>query len=124
MQVCTSLQTANYASTPALSYLQAGCPSCRPTNTVKALKAKALKNKIKESSRLPASQSVRQKQQFLGRPHRPAEHSNKDGDCVNGLSSSSSDHVANGACYPPKHSLVIHAIRRSPPVSVDAGPVP
>jgi len=43
MQVCTSLQTDNYASTPPLSFLQAGCPSCRPTNSVKALKAQALK---------------------------------------------------------------------------------
>jgi len=39
MQVCTSVQTDNHASTPPLSFLQAGCPSCRPTNTVKALKA-------------------------------------------------------------------------------------
>ena len=31
MQVCTSLQTDNHASTPLLSFLQAGCPSCRPT---------------------------------------------------------------------------------------------
>jgi len=38
-QVCTSLQTDNHASTPPLSFLQAGCPSCRPTNSVKALKA-------------------------------------------------------------------------------------
>ena len=34
-----SLQTDNHASTPPLSFLQAGCPSCRPTNSVKALKA-------------------------------------------------------------------------------------
>ena len=40
MQVCTSLQTDNHASTPLLSFLQTGCPSCRPTNSVKALKAK------------------------------------------------------------------------------------
>jgi len=39
MQVCTSLQTDNHASTPPLSFLQAGCPSCLPTNRVKALKA-------------------------------------------------------------------------------------
>ena len=39
MQVCTSLQTDNHVSTPPLSFLQAGCPSCRPTNSVKALKA-------------------------------------------------------------------------------------
>jgi len=35
MQVCTSLQTDNHASTPPLSFLQTGCPSCRPTNSVK-----------------------------------------------------------------------------------------
>ena len=40
MQVCTSLQTDNHANTSLLSFLQAGCPSCRPTNSVKALKAK------------------------------------------------------------------------------------
>jgi len=39
MQVCTSLQTNNHASTPPLSFLQAGCPSCRPAINVKALKA-------------------------------------------------------------------------------------
>ena len=38
VQVCTSLQTDNHASTPPLSFLQAGCPSCHPTNSVKALK--------------------------------------------------------------------------------------
>ena len=35
MQVCTSLQTDNHTSTPPLSFLQAGCPSCRPTNSNK-----------------------------------------------------------------------------------------
>jgi len=40
MQFCISLQTDNHASTPPLQvFLQAGCPSCRPTNSVKALKA-------------------------------------------------------------------------------------
>jgi len=43
MQVCTSLQTDNHASIQPLSFLQAGCPSCHPTNSVKALKAEALK---------------------------------------------------------------------------------
>jgi len=39
MQVCISLQTDNHASTPPLkSFLQAGCPSCCPANSVKALK--------------------------------------------------------------------------------------
>jgi len=33
MQVCTLLQTDNHTSIPPLSFLQAGCPSCRPTNT-------------------------------------------------------------------------------------------
>ena len=40
MQVCTLLQTDNHTSTPPLSFLQAGCPSCRPTNSDKALKVK------------------------------------------------------------------------------------
>ena len=39
MQVCTSLQTDNHASTPPLKFLQARYPSCRPTNSIKALKA-------------------------------------------------------------------------------------
>jgi len=53
MEVCTSHKTDNHASTSPLSFftgrmssaphhlvfLQAGCPSCRPTNSVKALKA-------------------------------------------------------------------------------------
>jgi len=42
MQVCTLLQTDNHASTPPLSFLQAGCPSCCPANSVKALKANIL----------------------------------------------------------------------------------
>jgi len=45
MQVCTLLQTDNHASTPPLSFLQAGCPSCHPTNSAKALKA--LNKKVK-----------------------------------------------------------------------------
>ena len=40
MQVSTSLQTDNHASTPPLSFLQARCPSCCPTNSVEALKAR------------------------------------------------------------------------------------
>jgi len=42
MQVYTSLQTDNDASTSPLSFLRAGCPSFRPTNSIKALKAKHL----------------------------------------------------------------------------------
>jgi len=51
MQVCTSLQTDNHASTPPLRFLQAGRPSCRPTNSVKALKAKNTKYKERDSKR-------------------------------------------------------------------------
>ena len=39
VQVCISLETDNRTSTPPLSFLQARCPSCRPTNSVKTLKA-------------------------------------------------------------------------------------
>ena len=36
MQICTLHQTDNHASIPPLSFLHAGCTSCRPTNSVKA----------------------------------------------------------------------------------------
>jgi len=36
---CTSLQTDNHACTSPLSFLQGGCPSYCPTNSVRALKA-------------------------------------------------------------------------------------
>ena len=49
MQVCISLQTDNHASTPPLSFLQAGCPSCHPTNSVKALKATSLSTENKQN---------------------------------------------------------------------------
>jgi len=39
MQVCTLLQTDNHTSIPSLIFLQTRCPSCCPTNSVKALKA-------------------------------------------------------------------------------------
>jgi len=42
MQVCTSLQTDNRANNPPLSFLQARCPSCRPTNSVKTLKVTSI----------------------------------------------------------------------------------
>jgi len=38
MQICTLPQRDNHASIPPV-FLQAGCPSCRPTNSIKALKA-------------------------------------------------------------------------------------
>jgi len=34
MQVRTLLQTDNHASTPTLSFLQAGCPSCHPVTVL------------------------------------------------------------------------------------------
>ena len=39
--ICTLLQTDNHASTSSLKFLWAGCPSCHPTNSVKALKAQS-----------------------------------------------------------------------------------
>jgi len=50
VQVCTSLETDNHASTPPLSFLQAGCPSCHPTNSVEALKAET--SLLKEHEKL------------------------------------------------------------------------
>ena len=41
LYVCISLQTDNDASTHHSVFLQAGCPSCHPTNSVEALKAMA-----------------------------------------------------------------------------------
>jgi len=53
MQVCTSLQTDNHASTQPLCFLQAGCPSCCPTNSVKALKALYMPTRLLFSSIIP-----------------------------------------------------------------------
>ena len=47
MQVCTSLQTDNHANTPPLSFLQAGCPFCRPSNNIKALKVSGICRVVK-----------------------------------------------------------------------------
>jgi len=54
MQVCTLLQTDNHTSTPPLSFLQAGCPSCRPINSVEALKALDINNNNNDNDRLTA----------------------------------------------------------------------
>jgi len=45
--ICTSPHTDKHASTPPLSFLQAICPSCRPTNSVKALSAYYTRELIK-----------------------------------------------------------------------------
>jgi len=42
--ICTLTQTHNHVSIPPLSFVQAGCPSCHPTNSVKALKAVIVTN--------------------------------------------------------------------------------
>ena len=39
MQVCTLLQTDTTPASHHSVFLQAGCPSCHPTNSIKALKA-------------------------------------------------------------------------------------
>ena len=53
MQICTSFQTNNHASTPPLSFLQAGCPSCCLTNSVKALNAETWHKHIEISIFVP-----------------------------------------------------------------------
>ena len=47
MQVCTSHQTKNHASTPPLSFFSGRIPSSRPTNSVKALMAISVCIKLK-----------------------------------------------------------------------------
>jgi len=49
MQICTSLQTDNHAIIPLLSFLQAGCPSCHPTNSIKALKEQVEEENLKKN---------------------------------------------------------------------------
>jgi len=44
-------QTDNHVSTSLLSFLQAGCPSCRPTSSVKALKAQSKQNNREQSKK-------------------------------------------------------------------------
>jgi len=58
MQASTLLQTDNHTSTPPLSFLQAGCPSCRPTNSVKALKEIIVDNNNNNNIVIDVMQSV------------------------------------------------------------------
>ena len=46
MQICTSLQTDNHANTPPLTFLQVGCRSCRPTNSVKSTEGSTVTGKL------------------------------------------------------------------------------
>ena len=55
-QVCMSLQTDNHASTPPLSLLQARYSSCRPTNSVRALKEISNWSKIFQTKRANGTQ--------------------------------------------------------------------
>jgi len=68
--ICTSLHTDNCASTSPLShltsqFLQAGCPSCHPPNSVKALKVLKtnmsvnISKKVTRSSIVPEDQRGR-----------------------------------------------------------------
>jgi len=66
MQVCTLLQTDNHASTPPLSFLQAGCPSCHPTNSVKALKANSVKVRTTQKLLLTQELSLMHITQHIG----------------------------------------------------------
>jgi len=50
MQGGTSLKADNHANAPPLRFLQAGCPSCRSINSVKALKVHS-KPQVKNSNR-------------------------------------------------------------------------
>ena len=52
MQVCHLLQTTTPASHHSV-FLQAGCPSCRPTNNIKALKATVCTEKVKKTPNSP-----------------------------------------------------------------------
>jgi len=59
MQICTSSQTDNHARIPPRSFLQAECPSCRPTNSIKALLFKMKTTnymKINSPCKMPAKQ--------------------------------------------------------------------
>ena len=64
VQVRTSLQTDNYASTTPLSFLQAGCPSCRPNNSIKTLKAVSMTSKYGENTRISAFHTEKNKNSY------------------------------------------------------------
>ena len=68
-------QTDNDANTPPLSFLQTRCRSCRPTNSVKALKAGGLLSKsvniIYKGAQWPAkakSEAQEERVKWIGRP--------------------------------------------------------
>ena len=66
MQVCTLLQTDNHTSTSPLSFLQAGCHFCHPTNSVKALKANMCHmNEHTNNNNMLSHAGLRTRLQFL-----------------------------------------------------------
>ena len=44
--ICTLLQTDYHTNTSSLNFLQAGCSSGRPTNSVKALRAESTEDSV------------------------------------------------------------------------------
>jgi len=57
MQICTSLQAENHASTPALSFFTGRMPFLLPINSIKALKAKATNS---TTTSIPTTHTVKQ----------------------------------------------------------------
>ena len=68
MQVCTLLQTDNHANTSPLSFLQGGCLFCRPTNSVKALKAFSLAVSVSVKSAINTKRYTNPRLVYLCRP--------------------------------------------------------
>jgi len=58
MQICTLTQTHNHASIPPLSFLQAECPSCCPTNSVKAGRTQSFVHCGHQTSDYPVECSI------------------------------------------------------------------
>jgi len=85
------LQTNNHASTPPLSFLQAGCPSCHPTNSIKALKAYLIPRKNGAKLKLLFHRSYDTAGWMTGRATRLLERSlmkklEEENGCLNGSS--------------------------------------
>ena len=100
MQVCTSLQTDNHASTSPLSFLQTGCPSCRPTNSVKALKALF--------DRVLACKTTRRRQRYLRRSSEEAAAA------VSPTTSESNGRISCESCLLTTHTSTLEPEPRSP----------
>jgi len=64
--ICTSIQTDSHDSTSSLSFSQARCPSCHPTNSVRALKAKHRTYKLenKKNAQIRGIDSSHQQKEF------------------------------------------------------------